>query len=448
MRNRLLAYPLWSLLTVFGCAAASEERSQTEGAASANDESPASADDESPASADDGSPAPADSESPAPADVDDEASAPAEDDDGAPSPHAGEPSPESTVGLQPVPEDPSAPEAEPAPGPRCEPTVSVPTEAPVPAELPEGVEFIPWEEFAMTNTLGPQGGVDALAAPLDVRSVTRAGGYDGEDLIMAVATESGDNAVVAIAIEARTFRNHWPHFPCGDCQVSSGALGTALLTSDTLYGSSDGGYRYYEIAEGDFSDRSLSFVRVVDENVWVRGAAGWLGGPFDGSGELTAPPWEALGIASVDHESGLEVTARYITRHAEDGQTLNANVCATVPDIGFGSAYHYGQFVVTLCDADTVWVFDNFPEQYSEFDLDEPVTWVGSTVVASATGWYGVVGSTLGLRVGDQAPLVEGEQVLGHVVGDGVALRITSLGLAVSQLAVEPSLADQQATRR
>jgi hypothetical protein len=435
MRTRPLVYPLWSLLAALGCGAAPEEPSQSE--------DPASSDDEGPASLDEGDELPAvsevDDEGPATSD-DDELPASSDVDQDAPVPPAGEQSPESPIGPQPIAEAPSVPppEVPPAPAPRCEPTASSLPEVPIQAELPEGVEFIPWEEFTMTNTLGPRGGVDALVAPLDVRSVTFASSYDGEDLVMAVATDSGDNAVVAISIDARTFRNHWPHFPCGDCQVSSGALGTALLTSDTLYGSSDGGYRYYEIAQGDFSDRSSSYVRAVDENVWVRGAAGWQGGPFDGSGELSAPLWGGRGIASVDHESGLEVTARYITRHAEDSQSSNVNVCATVPDIGFGSAYHYGQFVVTLCDADTVWVFEDFPEQYSEFDLAEPVTWVGSTVVASATGWYGLAGSALGLRVGNQASLAEGEQILGHVADDRVALRLTNLGLAVSQLAVTP----------
>jgi hypothetical protein len=306
--------------------------------------------------------------------------------------------------------------------------------SPAPVALPEGVEFIPWTDLVMTNTLGPAGGLEALSSPLDVRSVTRATGYEGEDVVMAVATDSGDNAIVAIDVDELTFRNHWPHFACGDCQVSSDVLGTALLTSDTLYASSDGGYRYYEIDTGDFSDRSQSYVRTVSDRIWVRGSTGWLGTAFDGSEYLSAPLWAGRSIASVDHESGLEVSARYITRHSDAGDTSNVDVCATVPDISFGSAFHQGQFVVTLCDTNVVWVFDDFPNEPDEFSVDEAVTWVGGSLVATASGWYGVTAETRGVRLGDQAPLAEGEQVFGHVEGEGVALRITSQGVAVSRL--------------
>lgn len=380
-------------------------------------------------------------------------------------PAVSEASPSDRTELHPVPEDPSlAPSPDVTSPRRCEPpaastteptgtpsptsptalpeanpepnVVPSPTDEPPldPSAAPVGVEFIPWSDFVMTNTVGLMGGVESLSAPLEVRSVTRASGYEGEDFIMAVATETGNNAVVAMDVDGLTFRNHWPHFACGDCQVSSDVLGTALLTSDTLYASSDGGYRYYEIDAGDFSDRSLSYVRTVSDRIWVRGSTGWLGTAFDGSEYLSAPLWAGRGIASVDHESGLEVTARYITRHSDGGDTSNVDVCASVPDISFGSAFHQGQFVVTLCDTNIVWVFDEFPNEPDEFSVDEAVTWVGSSLVATASGWYGVTAETRGLRMGDQAPLAEGEQVFGHVEGEGVALRISSHGVAVSHL--------------
>jgi hypothetical protein len=435
MRSRRLAGPLCFLFGLAGCGGEAEDSTAMASAASpeaGNDEAPSDAEMDPASAPSEDTPGDPDELHPVPEDPSTQPSTEV------PGPRRCEPGPapipEPGLDLptpEPAPDDPEVS----APEPALVPTSTDPAEpGPVPAAPPDGVEFIPWADFAMTNTLGPMGGVEVLAAPVEVRSVSAADGHDGEDFVMAVATETGDNAVVAIDVDGVTFRNHWPHFACGDCQLSSDSLGTALLTSDTLYASSDGGHRYYEVGTGDFSDRSLSHVRAVSDRIWVRGATGWLGAPFDGSEYLSAPPWEARAIASVDQESGLEVSARYITRHSDAGESSNANVCATVPDISFGSAYHQGQFVVTLCDEATVWVFDDFPSEPTEFSVDEAVTWVGATLVATANGWYGVSAETRGDRLGDQATLAEGEQVFGHIATEGVALRITSHGVALSQL--------------
>lgn len=301
-------------------------------------------------------------------------------------------------------------------------------------ELPAGVQFIPWEDFR------PEGddGADALSAPIDVRSVT-SGARDepGEDLILAVATESGDNDVIAVDLTARTLRRYALDFACGDCQVSSGAYGTAVLTATTVYGTTDGGYQYFPILQDDFSERSTSHLRVVDTRVLARGESGWFQSDLAPGQPVVGPLWTGRTMASVDHDSGLEVTGRYIRRHTQDGVFSVTDVCATVPDIRFGSAYHYGQVVVVLCDEDTVWVNRAFPhDPFQAFDTDAPVVWVSDSVVATQSAWYGASFGLFGMRVAEQAPLVEGEQVYGHVPAYGAAYRVTSHGVAISEIPI------------
>lgn len=377
-------------------------------------------------------------------------------------PH-GDPVAEEPIALQPMPEDPSGPRdaepvgaptpeaspANPEPVSRCpepppvavtpsDPAPSDPAPAPEPSApepvvVPEGVEFIPWEEFHAEA----EDSAGTLSAPLDVRSVSWASGYEDEDFVLAVATDSGNNDVIAFDASERRLRKHWPHFDCGDCRVTAAAHGTVILTSTTLYGSSDGGYRYFDIASAAFGDPAANALYAYGDVVWLRDAEGWLQTSFNSNQALTRPSWSSRSIASVDADSGLEVSARSIARHSDAGDSSTTEVCATVPDISFGSAFHDGAFVVVLCDEDTVRVTYGFPDEpFQQFDVDGPVTRVSRTVVATEAGWYGVTPETLGLRVGDQAPLADGEAVFGHVETPGFGYRITSLGVGVSELVV------------
>ncbi len=199
-----------------------------------------------------------------------------------------------------------------------------------------------------------------MGAPLSVKSVASTSGSGDEDLLIAIRVEGGDNLVVALDTRARTFRSHWPHFPCGDCLVAASSLGSVILTKSELYGSTDGGYRYFTISEGDFGEGDGRVVRAVDDRVWVHTEVGWLGALFDATEALAAPSWSGFGIASVDRDSALEVTARYITKHSDALDTTTTDVCATVPSVDYGTAYHVDDVVVVPCDEQTVRVTRGF----------------------------------------------------------------------------------------
>jgi hypothetical protein len=293
--------------------------------------------------------------------------------------------------------------------------------------------FIPWEELSDTN----QG--QGLVGPVVLRSVSAWSGYGEEDILLTVAVAGQDNRVLAIDTTARTFREHWLHFACGDCKASASGGRSVVITPTSAYASTDGGYRYWDLATDNYLGTDPAFeVRVVSEQVWVWSSSVWSNAPLQPNTSFALAPWQR-GIFSVWRDTGLQSSNVFIRlRHVSepDGPTEpeSENPCVDAPEYyEFGLTSHDDERTVVACRDSTVAVSSGYPAHPFElWQLDGPPLWVSTQYVATAKSWYSL--ERRGAVVAAQGPLAADEEIGGYVATATQGLRVSNFGIAVSLL--------------
>lgn len=285
--------------------------------------------------------------------------------------------------------------------------------------------FLPWETFASVD------GAEPLRAPLEVRWLSTGSARNDENLVVAIATESGNNRIVTLSAtpyeEPRAFRDHGIHFACGDCEMAAMSSSVVVATDTELYGSRDGGESYFEIAP---LEQPVERLFLDAGQVYARTASGWLSAPVLEAQTLAALPWPH-GVAHIYADTALEVTDDEVRLFLPEETLTSARPCpapALTEPFGFG---RYDTRVFVACEGGAVATSEDFPaEPFAIWDLGEAVRWVGPAFyVATDTAWYSTGTQTEGHRVGGQTPLVEGERVWAHAEGARVAFRVTSHGV-------------------
>jgi hypothetical protein len=310
-------------------------------------------------------------------------------------------------------------------------------DAPGSAEaLNEQKWFVPWESFASTST------GETLQAPLEVRWMSAGSARDGENLVLAIATESGNNRIVTLSAnpdpELCTFRDHAMDFPCGDCEMAARSSAVVVATDSSLYGSNDGGESYFEIA---VLDEPVERLFISDTWVYARTSLHWLFAPLLEQQGLTLLPWTRA-VAHIQGDVALEVTDEEV-RLLLANETLGSPRPCAAPSAD--EPFALGRFdsrVIVACADGAVAISEDFPvAPFSIWNFDGEIQWVGpSFFVATETSWYSTGTETEGHRVGGQTALAEDERIWGYAEGARMAFRVTSLGLGMTYtgMIVEP----------
>lgn len=301
-----------------------------------------------------------------------------------------------------------------------------PSSAGAPGRLPLATDeqhFLPWETFA--------GAGEPLLAPLEVPWVATGSAHSGENLVVAIATESGDNRIVTLSAapdaELRAFRDHGIDFPCGNCEMAARGSAVVLATESQIHGSSDGGESYFEIAP---LAEPVERLFIAGSWVYARTGSGWVSAPLDEAQVLTELPWTHA-VAHIQDDVALEVTGEEVRLLLAAETRSSARPCAA-PEArdAFGFA-RYDSRVIVACAGGAVAISEDFPSMaFSFWDVGEEIAWIGpSFYVATAQSWYSTTTETEGHRVGGQTELMEGERVWGYAEGARVAFRVTSHGV-------------------
>lgn len=340
---------------------------------------------------------------------------------------------ETTPSLEPQPgttsssPEPSASE----PLPEVLPIAEHPSGPTTNDQLPENeanadVEFIPWEELLT------EGGTSVLIAPLSITSVSPYESYLGESLLVSVASTNGNSLVVAVNTKERTVREHTPHFECGNCLIAADGPTSVIATPTEVYGSTDGGYRYFLIATN--TTAFMENVRAVQGQVWVFDAGIWLNAPLLTDQTMKIMPW-TRSVTSVWQDTGLQVTRSDVNRLRAVGEHEEGeNPCPTSREYyEYGLAFHEGERALVACEGNMLAVTEDFPEQaFTLHELDAAVTWIGKGTLATETSYYAT--DEFQSARGRQGTLQAAEQVSGYAASQDKALRVTNLGVWVSQL--------------
>jgi hypothetical protein len=296
--------------------------------------------------------------------------------------------------------------------------------------------FVPWESFANIDT------GEALQAPLEVRWLSAGSARDGENLVVAIATESGNNRIVTLSAnpdpELCAFRDHAMDFPCGDCEMAARSSVVVVATDSLLYGSNDGGESYFEIA---VLDEPVERLFISGTWVYARTSSRWLFAPLLEQQALTALPWTRA-VAHIQNDVALEVTDEAVQLFLANETWGSPRPCAAPStDEPFALGRFDGRVIVACADG-AVAISEDFPmAPFSIWNLDGEIQWVGpSFFVATETSWYSTGTETKGHRVGGQTALAADERIWGYAEGARMAFRVTSLGVGMTYtgMIVEP----------
>jgi hypothetical protein len=294
--------------------------------------------------------------------------------------------------------------------------------------------FLPWESFV--------GAGEALQAPLAVRWVSTGSVREGENLVVAIASEGGNNRVITLSATpdpgTRVFREHVMGFDCGDCELASFSGAAAVATESSLYGSSDGGESYFEVAK---LPEPANRLFISGGDVYARTGSGWLSARLLEGQALTPLTWSQQ-VVHIAETAALEVTDDEVRLRVGDELLTAERPCpAPAVDEPFASG-RYDSRVIVACAGGAVAINEDFPHgPFSLWTLDGEVRWIGPSFhVATDTSWYSTTTQTAGHRVGAQTALAQGERVWGHAEGARAAFRVTSLGIGLTYVGmiVEP----------